>query len=572
MKAEQGFDTQVRRQLASLRSIITSLDCAQLKLIDPGKLSTLTRDNKTSDFQTHHIVKLWQLGLLQADLVETRTRLRSRGLLFCGHSNRGGRLYVDQRTPRLPKGSIVDSFKGLTELRRDISLHFHPFRCYVLHRLHNVLRQRASSVQTLMYSPGLCNLNSLHLKSLRRWWKKHQGRDQISFWNDLTTLVAILEPPVYSWISQRVTWSGFGGSYEATMARLRLIQVLTGRVLQRIGTVVVEEYRDRLVRDAEWLDRNKNLHLVVRLMDVEERDNLKGQIAGAMLFQTMAECIRRSLEKLSGQRYPEEDELGFGWVYPHTKMKLHGGTRVLDGDRPVTNQFLRRLGLDYGVRAVVYVEGVTEFNAIEAEFEHERAIQLVNLRGSVVQKHGKGVAFRDSLRNDLRAQLFSIVLLDGDRSDNLRAVKLAAKNDEFCGAFYVSTPDFEFGNFSQDELCRVVATLVSDKGGHIDLSDLQAATCGASNADEFLRAVSTVLPDGCRIHKGGEWGRALLQHAVGHPIGGELGGEADRVINKAIRTVYQCIRANFAYVKQEMRVAPETGEPMARDARQANGV
>ena len=562
MNAEVSFDRGLRRQLAAMRSLIRILGCDQIKLVDAGRLASLSRDTKTSDFQAQEVIKLWRLGLLRSDLVESRHPLRSRLLILCGYSDRGHRLYIDNREPRIPKGCLIDALQELPDVSKDITLHFHPFRCYVLYRLHEVLKLRSSSVQALLYSPGFEKLTTLHLRRVRHWWAEAGGRGQVRFWNDLVTLVGLLGVPVYPLVSHRITWYQWGDSYDLMIRKLGLLQGLSDLILCRIGYDVLEEFRQELVRSAEMLDRNKNLRLVVRLMNYEERKDLKGQVGGSLMFQTMAECIRRSVETSTGPKLPEEDELGFGWVSQDAKMEWQGGTRVLDGDREVANQFLRRLGLDYGLRVVVYVEGVTEYSALLAAFGEERAVQLVNLRGAVAQRSGKGVAFRESLRNDLRAQLFSIVMLDGDRVDNLRVVRLAAKEEEFCGAFYVSCPDFELGNFSRDELCEVAAALAEQNGGRVDLAALKSATKSVRSGDEFLRA-SRDMGVGSDIHKGEEWGRALVQYAAEHPRG-EIGSLGDRVINQAIRTIGECMRANFSYVRRKMRIDPESGQPVAK--------
>src|SRR5581483_128330 len=86
------------------------------------------------------------------------------------------------------------------------------------------------------------------------------------------------------------------------------------------------------------------------------RLNLEGGLGGAMLFRTMAEFLRRAIEKVFATQLPEEDE----WR-DTAKEKLFGSSRLFDGDRNAAHELLRQRGLGYGPRLRWYVEGQTEF-------------------------------------------------------------------------------------------------------------------------------------------------------------------------------------------------------------------
>src|SRR4029077_6813789 len=96
------------------------------------------------------------------------------------------------------------------------------------------------------------------------------------------------------------------------------------------------------------------------------------------------------------------------------------------------------------------------FGAIERVFGRYTAVDIVNLREHVVAKGNRGVAFRDRLRNDLRTSSFSLIPLDGDKDHYIRVVRKAAEDDEICGMFFISNPDFEFANFTKEELVQIV--------------------------------------------------------------------------------------------------------------------
>jgi hypothetical protein len=62
----------------------------------------------------------------------------------------------------------------------------------------------------------------------------------------------------------------------------------------------------------------------------------------------------------------------------------------------------------------------------------------LNLRGQVVEKGGKGLNFAASLKNDMTSHVFSVVLLDEDRHDYVRALRKAARDGNFFGRFFMS--------------------------------------------------------------------------------------------------------------------------------------
>ena len=61
-------------------------------------------------------------------------------------------------------------------------------------------------------------------------------------------------------------------------------------------------------------------------MKADARDKLKGNISLAVLFLSMAECLRRNLEVAFQKELPEEDECGFGIVVRDSKMLIQGST------------------------------------------------------------------------------------------------------------------------------------------------------------------------------------------------------------------------------------------------------
>src|SRR6266487_530085 len=162
----------------------------------------------------------------------------------------------------------------------------------------------------------------------------------------------------------------------------------------------LEEVRRQLCLDAESLDPNTNVHVMLRLAKGESRRKLEGRLGGAMHLKTMAEIFRRATESAHNVTLPEEDEIGSGMMPLNLKKDLYGSNRLLDGNDYAVNEFIRQFRLDYGMHVRWYVEGDTEYYGLKHLFAElgVRYVDLVNLRGQVVQKGGRGLAFLDSLR------------------------------------------------------------------------------------------------------------------------------------------------------------------------------
>lgn len=565
MKKEAHYlDKELIHEINKLNILIEKNNCRQLKLIDSQKLSQISKDNKSSDFSQKFIVNLWQLGFLNADIVYSDKKIDINGLFFSGEKG-DMFLYADERELPVKATGYSNAISDLEDIHPGITPLFHPFRCYVLYHIYNTLKLNFSSVQTLLNTKGFDRLISLHIERFNNWSSKKETSLLLKYWNYITSIAVISEQSVHRIIFNKVTWD-ISDSYESILDRLKKIREKVVNLFQTIGEVHIEYYRDEICTDAEIMDSNKYLHLIIRLMKSDERKKLKEHISSAILFLTMAECLRRTLELAFQKEYPEEDECGFGEVFRDAKLLLQGSTRVLDGNRVVVNQFLRRFGLDYGIRINVYVEGATEFEALNSEFSTNSSVLIINLRGQFKEKQGKGVSFRESLRNDIKSKIFSIILFDSDVSENYRAVQQAAKLDEICGMFFVSKPDFELQNFNIDELAEIAFQLAAKKGlkGSL-LEELKKDTKKAKSAKEFFKILYKQSPIFRSVSKGAEWGKALVEYARWNLLGKEFGDKSDRLINQIIRIIYNGFNASYEVTRQKQKVDPISGKLIERN-------
>jgi hypothetical protein len=557
------FSTELIQQINKIIFKIDSLACWQQQLLSCAQLANISKQNKTSDISEEYVRKLWQLGFLQADIIVSKDELAIKGFSLL-QNDESSFIYSDERLLDKKLKGYVDSFQNVSRFPESIDILFHPFRCFVLYHIERVFKLRITSMQTLLYSEAYGELVSIHIDHLNKWTSDPKTGRLFGYWNNLVSLCVISETASHNQIYNKITWDVFD-SYETVVKKLIEIQGDVSKLFEGIDPKAIEEYRNEICRDAETIDPNKNLHLIIRLMKSDERAKLNGHIAGAMLFLAMAESLRRNLERTVKKDYPEEDECGFGEVNRDFKQKIQGGSRVLDGNRLVANQFLRRFGLDYGIRVNIYVEGQTEYGAITDQFNNNSSILVINLKGNFVEKNGKGVAFRESLRNDIRSKIFSLILLDGDVSDNLRALKQAALNDEICGMFFVSNPDFEFENFTIAELADITYNLANENRlESIDRDKLLNTIKACKSAKEFFKALYKYSPDLLKIAKGVKWGKALLNYATRNPLTKRFGDEKDRKINQLIKVANQCSRYTYETTRQGYRVNPETGTLVKR--------
>ena len=328
---------------------------------------------------------------------------------------------------------------------------------------------------------------------------------------------------------------------------------------------LIQLHQDLCVQ-TQMLDKNRDVHTLLRLGKNKLRLEPEGQLGGAMLLRTMAEVLRRATEKTFSVQLREEDERGFGWTPENVKERVYGSNRLLDGDRNADNEFLRQHGLSYGPRLRWYVEGDTEFSGLNDFFRTIGAIdiEILNLRGQVVQKNS--IAFRESLRSDIRMGIFSFVSLDADVSRNLQALRAAAHKNQICGCFFVSKPDFEFANFDLSELQEIVWDIALEQGADVTKKPILIATTSTANSGrEFFQKVEQAvseIPELWNVAKGEEWGKRLVQYTLSHP--NRLNGEV-RLCMKAIRLAFNTRAASYNYTRLHYRVDPETGESVKRD-------
>lgn len=531
----------------------------QFDVMTPQKLVTFAKDRDIPIFDARTVEDLWRAGLLRADAVASPVKIDVPSLPLVCEKN-GASLYCDMR----PVPHRRDSYGGILSRENaepcDLKLYFHPFRLYVLYHINRVFDSRISSTQYLMHPEGLMTASTWVIEHLNRWTAGDRCAQRFEHWNRVAELAIVLEPIAYGDVFQSFRWR-FPDSRESIEAKLDERREQVNMLLSAISSDQIRTFRSDLCQDAESIDNNKMVHVLLRLMAAHERLKLRSSLGAAMLFSSMAEIIRRAAEEARGEQLPEEDELGFGQWMDGARRSIYGSERVLDAPLEVRRDFLARMGLDYGVKVKIYLEGDTELGAMTSAAGDGAGAEFINLRGQVLEKRGKGLGFLDALKTDKKSHVFSIVVLDGDNTDNVRAVRKAAKDGNFFGRFFIADPDFEFANFTVDELVNVVLALAARGDGEVPAHhDILPLVEGLQSGKEFFKALrKTSL---CHVDKSFQWGVELMKHAIdcpklpqGHPQFGNT-----RPAIEAARLVIDARRSVYAHSLDRLEVDPETGE------------
>ena len=548
----------------------------QINLLTAKELAEFATKHGLPFYREEYINHLWKLGLLRADIIVSSQEVDEVGLIFVGQEEETF-IYADARPPQPFQDTSSMPLEEAQAVSPALTIYFHPFRFAVLRSL-ELLVPSITPVQMLY--PKLYQVQKMMEICLRMIQAAQNNFQGTQYWNDVASLLVATESCFYQRIfhhlhirlfQTRPTPRGWSQGDDPDPIVDASSKALQAEITQHWNEVA-NHYRtldvDRLKQahqnlcvQTRMLDSNTEVHTLLRLANEHLRLNLEGPLGGAMLLQTMAEVLRRAIEEVFLMQLQEEDE----WR-DHTKEKLFGSKRLFDGDRNAVNELLRQRGLSYGPRLRWYVEGETEFCGLNDFFKTIGAtdIEILNLRGQIVQKNG--LAFRESLRSDIRMGIFSFVSFDKDVARNFQAVRAAAQQDQICGCFFVSSPDFEFANFDRSELQEIIWNIAHERGADetkksIFLDFTSSAMKGSTFMQGVERAASDI-PELWDISKGEEWGKQLLQYALSHP--NRLNGEV-RLCVRAIRQAFTSRTASYNYSRLHYRVDPQTGQPIKRD-------
>jgi hypothetical protein len=486
----------------------------QFDLLTPEKLYQYSKDRGVPVLNADTIKDLWCIGILRSDLIISSKRLEIPSVEFISEDN-DGYTYSDKRTVEHRANGYGGSFSNRMAEYDSVELLFHPFRLYVLYHVDRIFGMLCpTSTQYLLNPEGILTVSKYKIDLLNRSTAEEEFAERFENWNRLAELAIVLEPTAYSAVFH-VLRSRYPYTPETLDAKLQECRENIRSLFSDFSVKDINKIRSKFCQAAELLDNNKMVHVLLRLMSQHERLKLRSTLGGSMQFLCMAEIIRRAAEDSLDQRLPEEDELGFGQWMPGARKTIYGTERILDSSWETRRDFLTSMGLDYGVKVRCYVEGDTEYGAFASAVGDAGGTEFINLRGHVVEKKGKGLSFAASLKNDQKSHIFSVVVMDQDREDHIRALNKAKDKEVFFGESFISSPDFEFANFTIDEMIDVLIEL---EGDNIQIPARDEIFSILEQAQSGKQFFGFLKKNGLfqKVGKGEAWGKALMKYALQH--------------------------------------------------------
>jgi hypothetical protein len=483
------------------------------------------------------------------------------GMVFIGRSPGGEYRYADMRECVRRSNGLGNVVEDLGDVPANIYLAFHPFRYYVVYRIEQELIPRVSSFRILRSTSGCQDAVERFLERFEQETASDKFQARVRRWNEITSLAVAVEP---------FTFNGLFGYFKTPhsdfkkedefYSELRTQYEDCKTLLLEIGLDGVKGILSELCTEAAVLEPNDDIRRLLRLTKRYRIERVNGRLGGSVYLLTMAEMIRRAAERVFEIELPEEDESGRGWGEETADFKEYeyGSRRLMDSHDAKTN-FLRDLNLDYSVRLRWYVEGDTELNALTAELGGHEAIEIINLRGAVNARGGKGLSFRDNLENDMRRSVYSFISLDGDVGDNRRVLDRAIEQRQMFGMAFISEPDFEFHNFNSDELAGILWEMQLKAGAPVeDEERFRKLVASATNGKELTKYEHQALPNFQSLAKGKLWGERLLRFARDNPYRERDGKRELRPLIEAIWSARDVIECDYYLSREEGRVDVKT--------------
>lgn len=380
---------------------------------------------------------------------------------------------------------------------------FHPFRLYPLHQA-----LEANNLDPLTPLPSI---DTIRVAVLER--------------NKVVDLAILLEPVYWPIVTGHTRWPGDISQGKFKVRREEYKQKVV-EMVRALDVGLWQTVHTRLGTDAAELDKNNELYLLLRLSNWEQRKKLMGDLAGALWFRHMAEVVRRAFEEVHSVEWHEEDQ-AFGTWFPGARKSSFGSERPLDDVTKSKPYMAFYYGLFTGSAVRWYVEGDTEFySVLYVILEPARVrIELINLRGNIeAGRDNAALKVNDWLKEDRTHRRFSMISLDLDVAANVKFVKRQIEQGNVVGYIAAHKPDFEFANFTIQELAEVAA-LLDEANGTSGEAVRNADWAGVQNGRAFEDRYKLVSDRKPRGLKGKEWGEALAAYASDYPNRSDTGEE-----------------------------------------------
>jgi hypothetical protein len=254
--------------------------------------------------------------------------------------------------------------------------------------------------------------------------------------------------------------------------------------------------------------------------------------------------------------WPEEDG-----AFEKLRRRLLGSERLLDDPALSRRHVARRFELFSGSAIRWYLEGPTEYYAaLEALGDPALyGVEIVNLAGRIEKdKDNIALNMKEWLQEDNRHKRFSMISFDADVRQNIKTIE--ALSDFVVGSIFPHNPDFEFANFTLQELVHIAAEL--DKTEGFDSDALRNADwTGIDTGKAFEKRYLAISKKG-RALKGEKWGRALARYAEKEP---KRSDGVERPFAASLRHAVLAQSSNYDHHKDSFRIDPKTFRTKERE-------
>ncbi len=444
----------------------------------------------------------------------------------------------------LLKSDSVDDSKNLS---------FHPFRSYTVYKILKACHLPIIPSASLNHESYMSLIDT----SLKIMPDQQDIAKGSIYWDSIIDLAITLEPVYWPLVVGQTSYHGFlsldVADKERDEYRIKLIQLILS-----LDSGYWEDAHARLRRDAALLDDNDELYLLIRLTNWAHRKKLKGNISMALWIRHIAEVIRRAFQDAKSVKWEEED-MAFGFWPSGARKIAYGSERPLDNTLESIPNIVHYFGLFSGSVVRWYVEGDTEFYAVLETIPNPAVsgIELLNLRGNIVSGRGNiAMKLSDALDQDLSLRRFSVITIDSDVVAHMKEIRRYIKDRKIIGLITVHDPDFEFANFTLEELIEIAAKMDEDNG-YLQLSTGIDKWEGIKTGKSFEQRYIQLSRSGSSSLKGDIWGRALAKYAIAHPY---LRGstEKNRPLIDQVGAALRARYSNYDYTKDHWTFNPET--------------
>ncbi len=438
---------------------------------------------------------------------------------------------------------------------------YHPFRFYVVYEVLDSLRNPIAR-SAYLEREGILPLMEHHLREWLPSDKQISARAAKA--NEIVELAILLESIYWQYVTGIIAGSKLSMDDKPDNSNY------INTVKQYVETLCPEHWKanhDILRRGAASIDDNGSLYLLLRLSCWEQRQKLTGRISLALWIRHMAETIRLAFEDLHEVKWDEED-----WAYGHWlengRKFTYGFERPLDQPDEAQSRLAYLFRLATGSSVRWYVEGETEFYAILklVPSPASRGIELINLKGNIATgKDNIAMKLSDALAQDIAQRRFSMISFDVDVDANVKLIRRQVSEGRIIGFIAANTPDFEFANFTLEELVEVACR--TDEYYRFPRQPLlEGDWKDVGSGKEFEERYCKLSSRRPRALKGREWGTFLAEYAMKHPLRSD--NNEERPFLGQVSMGLAARTAHYDYQKESLCFDLENFQLMERDAKQ----